>query len=746
MVNLADGRVEYEIRGDDSKLDEDLDRAQGKVEKSSSKLGKVASTSAKAIGAGFLATGAAAIGIGVAAVNSANDMDKAMNGFIASTGKGTDEAERYQGVLEKIYANNYGEGFEDIAGSMAQVTKNMGDLNDADLQNVTESAFALRDTFEYEIPESTKAAKALMDNFGVSGEDAMSMIAAGAQNGLDYSGELLDSISEYSVQFSKVGLNADDMFKIFQKGADSGAFNLDKVGDAVKELSIRVIDGSDTTADGFEQIGLNAAEMSSKFAEGGDSAKEAFSQVIEALAGMDDPLQQNIAGTELFGTQWEDLGPDVVSQLADIQSGAYDTADAMNGIKDVKYDSLGEMFDGLMKNLNLLLIPLGEMLIPLLSEVIQNILPVVQEQLPPLIDLIGGLFEQLMPIIEQALPVLIQLFSDLVPQLTPIISEVLPILIQLFADLIPQLMPIIEQILPILIDLFKTLAPPIIEIIEKLLPPLIELVGAVLPIFETLISLLEPIIDLFMELLDPIIDLINGAIVPLINILTTLINNYLKVLGDELQVLSSVFQEIFKGISGYVKDQIKIITNTLSNLIDFIKNVFTGNWRGAWENVKNIFSNIATGIGNAFKAPINFIIDGINGFINGLNKIEIPDWVPVVGGKGFHIANIPRLKVGMDYVPSDYFPAYLDQGEAVLTADEAALYRSTGSNLENLLSQKDLSRYESNNDTGTVNNFDFANMFDGANFTVREEADIQKIARELQSYTVKSARAKGVKW
>ena len=78
----------------------------------------------------------------------------------------------------------------------------------------------------------------------------MDLIAAGAQNGLDYSGELLDSISEYSVQFAKLGLDADDMFKIFQKGADTGAFNLDKVGDAVKELSIRVVDGSDTTAEG----------------------------------------------------------------------------------------------------------------------------------------------------------------------------------------------------------------------------------------------------------------------------------------------------------------------------------------------------------------------------------------------------------------------------------------------------------------------------------------------------------------
>ncbi len=289
--------------------------------------------------------GAAVVGICNKSVGAAVDMDQAMNQFIASTGKSSDEAERYQGVLEGIYANNYGEDFQDIADSMALVTKSMGDMDDASLQSITESAFALRDTFGYDVNESVRAATAMVKQFGIDGDDAMGLIATGAQNGLDYSGELLDSISEYSVQFAKAGLDADDMFKIMQSGAESGAFNLDKVGDAIKEMSIRVVDGSDTTAAGFEALGLNADDMAAKFAAGGESAKEAFDQTIDALAGMEDPLAQNQAGVALFGTMWEDLGPDVVTQLANIQDGAYDTADAMGTIKDVKYDDLGSMFE-----------------------------------------------------------------------------------------------------------------------------------------------------------------------------------------------------------------------------------------------------------------------------------------------------------------------------------------------------------------------------------------------------------------
>ncbi len=515
------------------------------------------------------AVSASIIGIGVSSVKSAVSMDQAMNQFIASTGKGKEETERYQNVLENIYKNNYGESFEDIGQAMAEVSKQLGDMDDKSLQEVTESAFVLRDTFEYEIPESTRAAKAMMDNFGVDGNYAMNLIAAGAQNGLDYSGELLDSISEYSVQFEKVGLDADDMFKIFQKGADTGAWNLDKIGDAVKEMSIRVIDGSETTKEGFETIGLNADEMSAKFAAGGDSAKEAFQQTIDALADMEDPLAQNTAGVDLFGTMWEDLGPEVVTQLASIEDGAYDTADAMNGIKEVKYDDLGSMFEGLKRTVELLLLPLGEQLIPLLSEIIDGVLPLIESILPPLIECISAILQ------------------------------------------------------------------PVLELIESALVPLVE---ALMPIFDVISSLLIPI----------------------------------------LEVLMSVFSEVFKGIAKHVTDKISIVKDVLSSIIDFIKNVFTGNWKGAWKNVVDIFKTIISGIANIFKAPINVMIDGINGFIKGLNKIEVPDWVPGVGGKGFHIDTIPRLRVGMDYVPSDDFPALLHKGEAVLTAQENALYQSVG--------------------------------------------------------------------
>lgn len=117
-------------------------------------------------------------------------------------------------------------------------------------------------------------------------------------------------------------------------GAENGAFNLDKIGDAIKEFSIRAIDGSNTTIDAFKSMGMNYEQMAQKFAQGGDVAREAFFQVVEAIASIQDPVEQSRIGVELFGTMWEDLGPKVITSLGGIKDQATDTAGAMQQLVD----------------------------------------------------------------------------------------------------------------------------------------------------------------------------------------------------------------------------------------------------------------------------------------------------------------------------------------------------------------------------------------------------------------------------
>lgn len=312
-------------------------------------------------------------------IEIADGMNSAVNKIAAATNASADDMVKLKSVIEEIYGDNFGESAEDIADSISKIKQNLKDLDDKQLVNVTESALTLRDVFDYDIAESSRAVKAMVENFDISAAEAFDYIARGAQNGLDYSGELLDSISEYSVQFAKMGLSADDMFNIFSNGAENGAWNLDKVGDSVKELAIRVIDGSDTSKQGFEALGFEADSMAERFAAGGITARVAFQEVISALKDMDDPIAQNTAGVNLMGTMWEDMGKDAVLALGDISDAAYDCAGAMDGIKDVNYNSLSNSIESVKRQIDLLIQPIGESLIPILDEAADTIAEVAQK-------------------------------------------------------------------------------------------------------------------------------------------------------------------------------------------------------------------------------------------------------------------------------------------------------------------------------------------------------------------------------
>lgn len=124
-------------------------------------------------------------------------------------------------------------------------------------------------------------------------------------------------------------------------------------------------------------------------------------------------------------------------------------------------------------------------------------------------------------------------------------------------------------------------------------------------------------------------------------------------IGERFPVLGTIFQTVQGMVAPYIdgiKNAISSIKNVFTSLIDFVKNVFTGNWAGAWENIKNIFGNAFNALKGLAKAPLNAVISLINSAIGGLNNlhISIPDWVPGLGGKefGINIPKIPMLATG----------------------------------------------------------------------------------------------------
>ena len=111
----------------------------------------------------------------------------------------------------------------------------------------------------------------------------------------------------------------------------------------------------------------------------------------------------------------------------------------------------------------------------------------------------------------------------------------------------------------------------------------------------------------------------------------------------------SSIKNVWGAVSGWFSNLASGIQSAFSSALSSVKNLWSGisGWFGGLlDGVKSLFSACGSAIGGAFKAPINTIINGINVFIRGLNKIQIPDGVPGVGGKGFHISTIPNLYEG----------------------------------------------------------------------------------------------------
>ena len=594
------------------KLDPSVQKVMGQAQKAASKTGDAIG---KALSAGFKVGVAAAGAFTTALVKIGTEYQAATGQISAATGATGAELESLQGVMENVYGNNYGDSMADVADAVATVSQQMKGLSDGELQSVTEGAFALRDVFQYDVAESVRAANALVNNFGISGDDAMNLIAAGAQNGLDFSGELLDTISEYSVQFAKVGIDADQMFQIMQAGADSGAWNLDKVGDAIKEMSIRVVDGSDTTVAGFQAIGMDADIMAQKFAAGGETAQQAFQDTIQALAGMEDPVQQNIAGVNLFGTMWEDLGPDVVAQLASITDEAYAAGDELQKMQEVKYDNLGDALKGLGRQLEVELLPLANELTSFLTDILQEVnfdglaegiaeaFSAVQAVVGPLLSPVMGLVSQLFSG---------DAFSQLGSVLTGL-SGPLQSLTQYLQPIIGAFLQMAQNVFPVFVAVGQTVA------------------GAISQIFQALSPLMAPLQQLAMSIF-PAISAVVGAV------------------GQAFINLVNVVMPPITSLINFLMPAFQGILTILQNVINFITNIFTANWSAAWQNVTNIFGTIWGGIVGLVKGPINAVIGIINSAIGAINSISvtIPDWVPLVGGQtlGFNIPQIPMLATG----------------------------------------------------------------------------------------------------
>lgn len=189
-----------------------------------------------------------------------------------------------------------------------------------------------------------------------------------------------------------------------------------------------------------------------------------------------------------------------------------------------------------------------------------------------------------------------------------------------------------------LVNFANTTVKPIIEsiftfITQTVVPVILQTISAAAPYISGIISGIGTAIMAVAQIIGQAIQMA----MPFIQSLVTILLNIGQVVIPAVLAAISVFAQ---GIS----DAIAGVKTIFEGIITFITGVFTGNWEQAWLGVRNIFTGIFDTLGALFKTPINAVIALINKAISGINGLglDIPDWVPLIGGKKFSI-NIPEI-------------------------------------------------------------------------------------------------------
>ncbi|MFD2671811.1 phage tail tape measure protein [Marinicrinis sediminis] len=588
--------------------------------------------SATTLGVAFVGVSAAAESIGNG-VQFMKDYHSSMTNLQAATGVTDAEMLKLKNSITELYKMNMGESWSDLSNAMMNTKQITGQVGD-ELKQTTALAVTYRDVFGEDLSQSVKTADTMMKNFGISSTEAFNLLSQGSREGLNKSQDLLDTANEYSVYFKTLGFNANEMFDMFSAGAENGAFNLDKVADSVKEFGIRIKDNSKSSREALSALGFNADSMIKTFAMGGEEAKQSFKQVVSAISGMNDPIQKNAIGVDLFGTQFENMESDVISALGTARNQFDMTRDTMQEIQKIKYDNTSQAFQGIGRMVETnVLIPISDRVLPKLNE-------------------FGQWFKDKAPEIEKAIDKAFETGAEIIDGFATSISWakdnadwLIPVVSGLTATILAQkVVGTVSKMYQAwtLATKGQTMAQIALNIASKASP-----FGWI----ATVIGLVVVAGVALWKNWDTVKEKGQALWTSLQNVWGNIKSFIMDTVSNVADWLDSfpLGQTFLESVRGVV-DNVKQI---FGGITEFFSSVFKGDWEGAWDGIMDMFKGQIGLITTYAKTPINGLIDMINTLIDGLNSlsIEIPSWVPGYGGEswGIDIPKIPKFGLGTSY-------------------------------------------------------------------------------------------------
>lgn len=581
--------------------------------------------------------------LGSYAMDAYTNIDAAVrkvNGYFAETGTA---AESSANVIKSVYEKGVGDSLDSVAQALIVVKRNLGDLDDKTLNNITSQAVQLEDVFGIDLSESMRGVKSLMTQFGLSADDAMDLLVAGTQNGLDKTDELGDNLSEYAGKFAQAGYSASEYFQLLNNGLDNGAYNLDKVNDAINEVTNRLADG--TIGDAIDGYSTRTQELFDAWQNGGATQKEVIDSIVSDIQNCDNQQQALNLSTTAFGTLAEDGSLKFIEALSSVGT----TYDNVKGSADNMFNSTlsqSQQLEANTRQLQDAFSPLGDKL----SEFANTVLPLVTQA----IETISNAFSNL-PSPVQDIIVAVGLAVTAFTALAPIIATVAVAFSLLGTTIATVAAPVAIVIAAITaaIVIFKNwgtisewlkgkfgeftdFVGGIGETIANAFSSVASTVGSV---FQTIgnavqvgMMLIGEVISAAAQILllpfefiwqnfgEQITSFFSGAAETIQGAFSTISglfsagwNQVASVTSSLLAPIVAKVSDIFRTISTTISNVWNGIKSTISNVISAVSSTVSS----GFNTIKSTISSIGEGIKTAASAPFNAVKNTISNAING---------------------------------------------------------------------------------------------------------------------------------
>ena len=580
------------------------------------------------------AAAAAAVGSAIATgITSALDTINLQGTLQAKLGSGSQAAKNAGVVAGNLYNDGWGESLEDIGNTVATVSQAIRGIGQDDLQVVSRATELWSQTFDTDVSEGVRGVKVLMDQFGLSSRDATDLMTKGMQNGLNYTGELADNLSEYSGRWAEAGVSAQDYFSMLQAGVDNGAYSLDKVGDFLNEFLTSLSDGR--MEESLASFSQGTQEVFNSYKNGGATAQQVLNAVIGEMNGMTNETQRATIASTLWSSLGEDNAWGMIGALANVSNSYGDVSGAtLQAMNDSQ--TLGQQFDSVMRTMSS---ALGTVFMPVMQQVatgLSNFANGFQQMmmfvdLTPLTNMVSGLFAALTPlgtlitnIAQIVLPIIQTALNAVIPVLTNIITVVSSVMNTIATTVSPVLQgvaSIVQTVLPAIQSAFQIWGTYIQGVINAVFPFIQTVIESVMNVINSIITTVLALVQGDWDgVWNGIKDIASNVWNGIGNIIQAGVDLIKNLIDNALNFIKGIFESIWNAIKGTVKvvwngikdtvsNAIENVQNTVENVLNSIKDFFSDAWNAATDTVSNAWSNITNAVSNGVNNVINFVRD-----------------------------------------------------------------------------------------------------------------------------------------